>query len=508
MHLPTDGGYQTTAYVFPQGFQNVKLTLMASLPSLPAPIVSDHEVFLSQNVVVLQIYFCLALPFVAYVITLLTQTTSHIRITSLSLTCRLLEVSLSRVATQGKDYMHRDTQLMLQTTRKKRVVVELLDKLCQQIEITDSQYQTAKSRYEAIGAWLTSSISPYLQEAQIYPQGSIALGTTNKPIAGSEFDVDLVCHLPTLLIQSDLNAVKSIIGDRLKEHATYKQMLEEKQRCWRINYANEFHLDITPSILNPGCYQGGELVPDKSLMSWKPTNPKGYISMFERYAAITPSFDSAISLMTKAACDSIEPLPKQTTSKPILKRIIQILKRHRDHKFIGKWNADLAPISIIVTTLAGWAYGKCATQQTHSNAYDFMVAVIQEMPKFIRIENRSGLIHFMIENETTKGENFADKWNSNPQLATAFYEWHSEALIFTQSLMMLEGADSFSDSFTKNFGTKKDDIRQVLAGLTDPVNLARAEGRLAIAPALGVIVTPMGKAVSVPKNTFFGRPDE
>ena len=137
-----------------------------------------------------------------------------------------------------------------------------------------------------------------------------------------------------------------------------------------------------------------------------------------------------------------------------------------------------------------------------------MVAVIQEMPKFIRIENRSGLIHFMIENETTKGENFADKWNSNPQLATAFYEWHSEALIFTQSLMMLEGADSFSDSFTKNFGTKKDDIRQVLAGLTDPVNLARAEGRLAIAPALGVIVTPMGKAVSVPKNTFFGRPDE
>jgi len=32
-----------------------------------------------------------------------------------------------------------------------------------------------------------------------------------------------------------------------------------------LNYANEFHMDITPSIMNPECTNGGELVPDKEL---------------------------------------------------------------------------------------------------------------------------------------------------------------------------------------------------------------------------------------------------
>ena len=31
-------------------------------------------------------------------------------------------------------------------------------------------------------------------------------------------------------------------------------------RCWRLSYANEFHMDITPSIPNPNCRFGGELV--------------------------------------------------------------------------------------------------------------------------------------------------------------------------------------------------------------------------------------------------------
>ena len=53
--------------------------------------------------------------------------------------------------------MHHDGQMSLLVTRKKQMVVGLLDQLCQQLEITDTQYQAAKARYDAVGTWLSGS---------------------------------------------------------------------------------------------------------------------------------------------------------------------------------------------------------------------------------------------------------------------------------------------------------------------------------------------------------------
>ena len=48
-------------------------------------------------------------------------------------------------------------------------------------------------------------------------------------------------------------ALKKAIGDCLRDNGHYAPLLEEMPRCWRLNYANEFHMDITPSIPNPTC---------------------------------------------------------------------------------------------------------------------------------------------------------------------------------------------------------------------------------------------------------------
>jgi hypothetical protein len=77
-------------------------------------------------------------------------------------------------------------------------------------------------------------------------------------------------------------------------------------------------------------------------------------------------------------------------SKPILKRIVQLLKRHGDKRFVNTAQSNLAPVSVIITTLAGWAYAKCAERQTYSDAFDFINAVIREMSTFIHTETRSG----------------------------------------------------------------------------------------------------------------------
>lgn len=400
--------------------------------------------------------------------------------------------------------MHADPLLTELIVHKRRLLVDTLDALLSQVDLTDSQYETARNRYEAVSAWLAECESPFLKVASIYSQGSIAMGTANKPIARDEFDVDLVCHLPSVGTRSDPAAVKALIGDRLKAHGTYAAMLEEKQRCWRISYAREFHLDITPSIPNPDCANGGELVPDRALSIWKPTNPKGYATRFERYAALRPRLRlSEAAIVSKRA--EVEQFPDQEMSKPLLKRIVQLLKRHRDVSFAARGRAEVAPISIILTTLAARSYALCATRFAYADAYELMIDVVRRMPEFIGVTQRNGMPFYFIENETTVGENFADKWNLDPRLPSAFYGWHKAVLALLDLLVRLEGKDRLSQQLQESFGATRDAVRLALAPLTSTVGNARATGSLLVAPSLGVVTAPAAGRVNVRPNTFFGR---
>ena len=72
------------------------------------------------------------------------------------------------------------------------------------------------------------------------------IGTTNKPVGRDERDIDLVCemNLPATISQAE---AKRLLGQCLMENTTYAKMLQEKNRCWRLIYAGEFHMDILPS---------------------------------------------------------------------------------------------------------------------------------------------------------------------------------------------------------------------------------------------------------------------
>jgi hypothetical protein len=63
---------------------------------------------------------------------------------------------------------------------KKAEIVGFLERVCQELELTDTQHQLAKSRYEAVGTWLAHADNPLLRHLMIYPQGSVPLGTTVK----------------------------------------------------------------------------------------------------------------------------------------------------------------------------------------------------------------------------------------------------------------------------------------------------------------------------------------
>jgi Second Messenger Oligonucleotide or Dinucleotide Synthetase domain len=384
-------------------------------------------------------------------------------------------------------------------------LADLIEGACQHLEPSSYQRDVAQQRYEGVGDWLSRSDDPVLAEIAIRLQGSVAIGTTVKPIGIAEYDVDLVAHVPDIDIAISPAMLKRHIGDRLRANGHYAALLEEMPRCWRLNYANEFHLDITPSIRNTGCPDGGELVPDKALKSWKASNPMGYRAKFERRAKLRARIRSAFGRMVDStiAKDSVEPYPEEMKLKGLLRRTVQIAKRHRDLEFIDDTDG-LAPLSIIITTLASRAYEFCVGNFTYDHELDLIVDLLRRMPNSIETRVNGTGVEWYLWNQTTVGENFCEKWNKHPERARAFFEWHGKLVADVEHLAEAEGLDVLRRLLGDVVG--RSPANAALDALTARVSAARTGNRLSVTKPAGLILGTAVGATPVRGNTFFGDP--
>ncbi len=393
------------------------------------------------------------------------------------------------------------------TQEAKHELFKVLDKIGSKLDITRAQYEEAKKRYEAVGKWLangeyclTGGSKVCLRDGEIYPQGSIRLGTAVKPIGQGEFDVDLVFFSPNLST-NDINPseLNHLIGERLRENADYKRMMESSpndgrlKRGWRITYADEFHLDITPSINNHTEENNSELVPDRKLQDWKPSNPKDYADWFDNCSEQIPwlKYVTRDSVIVATESHEVTDFPENDEAKPLLKRYVQILKRHRDEMFKDK---DHKPISIIITTLATHAYNKCIKTNTYDNELDLLTDIIKIMPDFIEGTERN----YQILNPTTKFENFAERWNEVPAKKKAFDMWHRNVLVFFKTLYTLSGQHTIFKKLEEGFG--KESVSIVYDDINVNVEKNRANGLL----GLGISSTATASSL-MKKNTFYGK---
>lgn len=394
----------------------------------------------------------------------------------------------------------------------KHKLFETLVIIGKSLDLTPTQYKLAESRYKAVGKWLAdgeyclfgTGKKQCFKDGDIYPQGSIRLETTVKPIGQNEFDIDLVFFTPN--ISSDNitpEFLKELIGNRLKEHETYKNMLTETNRGWCINYADEFHLDITPSLdKQDEPYNTSELVADTKLKDYMTTNPKGYSKWFDDSSLVIPVFERTRELfkselnltMESFAADSIaeiEELPEHEPTKLLLKRFVQIFKRHRDIMFEGK---DDAPISVIITTLATKSYLYCIKNFSYDNEYDLMIDTLKHMNKFIEIKNNL----YWIENPTIKSENFAEKWNEKPIKKRNFDTWHNKCIKFFNKFHSDMGQDILLDSIEEGFGKKTTEL--IREEYIRELDNSRKKRLITASTLAGTSISVKAKA-----NTFYGK---
>jgi hypothetical protein len=357
----------------------------------------------------------------------------------------------------------------------------LLDELCLNLQITDSQFIDAESKYKAVGEWLSAKESLLTGlGVEVYPQGSMLLRTTVKPRSQDEYDLDIVCLLPTCHKYNPLE-VYEVVAQRLKSHGTYKNILERKKRCVRLNYAGSFHLDILPACTNP--VEGGTfiLVPDRELMDWTPSNPKGFGMWFESRARTMMS----VHLAEKA----LEPLPVQgpTTSTLPLQRVTQLLKRRRDVVFNGSKNA---PRSVVLTTLAAQHYA----------GEDSLAAALTQILNSIcqEIANSPGIME--VRNPTNPAEVFSEAWTWQ-----SYSEFREFIFNFREELRKLRaqiGLDKIAQQMGAAFG--EDIARKALLSYADGVSSLRQKSLLGFGPVSVALTAASGSGRTIPRTTFFG----
>jgi hypothetical protein len=285
-------------------------------------------------------------------------------------------------------------------------------RIAEELDIPDHLFEKAERSYQALGEYINNHCDC---SVAVYTQGSFRLGTVIRPLSDEdEYDLDLVTEVTGMPLISPKD-LKHKIGDILRESKRYSSMLEEKKRCWRIEYADEaqFHMDITPA--KPVGETTSISVTNRSVngdYSFTMSNPIGYSDWFDQRKRVK----SEIQKNAIFESSSVEPVKiKNNEVKLPLQRAIQILKRHRDKTFEN--NPDIKPISIIITTLSAQAY--CG----ETGVYDALKKILETMSSYIRYEKGK----YYIPNPSNPLENFADKWNSEPDKAKAFYDWLNKA---------------------------------------------------------------------------------
>lgn len=392
--------------------------------------------------------------------------------------------------------------------------MKIVEELTKNLDISEDMFKDAESKYLSVAEYLGKSTNQLLQNAYIYPQGSINLRTVVKPIGKEEFDIDLVLSLPKVSNEHNPNDILKLIGDRLKdEKSIYKDKVSSLKRGWRINYSGNFHLDITPSINNPFVEaeeyyytDTAELVPDKELKSWKHSNPRGFEKWFSEIASKIPIFviknirvlDSKMLSLEETDLESytIEEIPDNNQYKGLLRRTIQLLKRHRDFYFNerNKPFSDFKPISVVITTLATKSYKKIIDDKLeYSCPFDMLKDIVGNMHKFIKVNDE-----YKIVNPTNENENFAEKWNKDIKYVEAFATWQKAAYDELIELQKQIGLDKISLILEKSYG--KDSAVSTIRALAEKVNKDREDNILTT-----TIITSTATTSTVKANNFFGK---
>ncbi|MFK7974511.1 MAG: nucleotidyltransferase [Halioglobus sp.] len=375
----------------------------------------------------------------------------------------------------------------------------LLLEIDARISLSATQYAGLASRYEAVGSILESPQDLELGDLLVFPQGSFRTRTVTRPPGRSDVDVDAIAYVKGGTHLQPMELLDRLFRE-LDARVRTGGMVELAKRCVTIQYEDKqlpCHMDITPAERIQGNTNddgSGRLrVPDRPTRGWSPSNPKDYAAWFERIASLDVSVSTPEGyrlLISKRAETESLPTHEEITAPDTLRTGVRLFKRHRDVYVARTGQEDSRPISVIITTLAATAFERVATRR-HGQTMtpiEILLEIVSEMPKCFD-ESRSGE-QYRVLNPADKSENFAEKWNSNPSLPTAFFAWRQQMeRTLHYGYLNFPSRERFRNELAEVFGTSAgvacdDYFDQIRSGeypglSAAAANMARIAGRSA-----------------------------
>ncbi|CDT79766.1 conserved hypothetical protein [Vibrio coralliirubri] len=296
--------------------------------------------------------------------------------------------------------------------------------------------QTRLSKLETAVPTVTKAIKDSSQYGSIYKkyssQGSYGHRTIIKPVAGREFDADVVIFVD----QHDEWGPKDYIHNIyqvFKNHPTYKDKVHYNTRCISLDYADDMHIDLVPCIVE-------ETI--------------GWLENFYTYSICNRSTNEYESTDPEAYKAWISGKNKTTGNNNLIKSI-RLFKYLRDIK------CTFSCKSILLTTLLG---------KQVMDSYDLFSEDFKDLPTSFRtLINR--LDHDLqqhscmpdIENPVQSGEYFTRHWNETKfqnfrVFVSKYTGWVNEAYEETDKNLSIEKwRKVFGDQFfsVKATQTKK-----------------------------------------------------
>lgn len=296
--------------------------------------------------------------------------------------------------------------------------------LVNKVNLDQTRLDLLEQRVKAIVDYLKSDpiIGP-MYENHI-PQGSWAHQTIIKPVGeNDEFDADFLLHLEEDLEWSmEPRRYLRELRAAFKRSKIYAEMVEKKNRCVRVVYANDCHIDVVPFLVKADHFQ---VIVNYKGNCFEPTNPQGFTAWMKE---------------------------KDGLANGNFRRVIRLMKYLRDYK-----NTFSCP-SIILTTLLGKQIQAVNTELFYSDLPTALVAIITRLRAWLELRESMP----SIEDPSCPGTTFDHKWNqeqySNFRLQMKSYSTRIAAAYFEPDVY--KSLAKWRDVFGDGFQLAKEDLSE------------------------------------------------
>lgn len=231
-------------------------------------------------------------------------------------------------------------------------------------------------------------------------QGSWAQQTIIDPVSSwDEFDADILLHLtPMAEWEDEPKTYLREVRAAFKRTPTYRDKLQRKNRCVRIQYANSCHVDVVPSVTLD---DGRHMIVNYAENKFEETNPVGFADWMKERDDLTNGN---------------------------LRRTIRLLKWLRDYK-----NTFTCP-SVILTVLLGgrvWYSGA----DKYPDVPHTVVALLEDLDAWLSMHPAMPLI----DDPSCPGTSFNHRWDE--ALYQTFKKKIHDYAIWARTALDLQNVD-------------------------------------------------------------------